>query len=78
MIRRIIRKLAGVPKNGQDDLKAHASMNAQQKVYDQAEELRATEPEFQRKIKRIGTRVSDIMVKRKEAQDGQAEESAPA
>ncbi|KKN10027.1 hypothetical protein LCGC14_1040820 [marine sediment metagenome] len=78
MMRRIIRKLAGVPKNGQDDLKAHASMNAQQKVYDQAEELEATEPEFRREIKRIGTRVSDIMVKRKENGNGQAEKSAPA
>ena len=78
MMRRLIRKLAGVPKNGQDDLKTRASMEAQQKVFDQAEELEATKPEFRRKIKRIGTRVSDIMVKRKEKDNGQAEEIAPA
>ncbi len=78
MMRKIIRKLAGIPKNGRDDLKAGVSMDAQQKVFDQADELKATQPEFRRRVKRIGTRVSDIMVKRKEKEDGQTEESAPA
>ena len=74
MLRRALRKMAGIKdnRNGKpvDDLGKADALKAQQKVFDQAKEIEASEEIFESKLVELKKRISDTDVRRrKEAEN---------
>lgn len=70
MLRRVLRKMAGIKSDGNgkpvDDLGKAEALKAQQRVFDQAKEIAASEEIFESKLGELKKRISDTDVRRKE------------
>ncbi len=70
MLRRTLRKMAGIKSdnNGKpvDDLGKAEALKAQQRVFDQAKEIEASEEIFKSKLGELKKRISDTDVRWKE------------
>lgn len=76
MIRRMLRKMAGITSDGNgtpiDDLGKAKALKAQQRVFVQAEEIAASEEDFETRLCALKKRISDTDVRRrKEAENAE-------
>ena len=66
MIRRMLRKMAGIESDGNgkpvDDLGKAKALEAQQRVFDQADEITASRAAFEVKLDELKKRISDTDV----------------
>lgn len=70
MLRRVLRKMAGIESDGNgkpvDDLGKAEALEAQQRVFVQAEEIAASSEAFETKLCDLRKRISDTDVRRRE------------